>query len=280
LGIGNKPIDGGHYLFTDVEKAAFLKLEPGAERFFRRWIGADEFLNGYERWCLWLGDASAAELRGLPRVLERVQAVRTTREASKSPPTQKLALTPTRFHVENIPDAEFLVIPGVSSENRSYIPIGYENPPTMPSNLLLVATGARLLHFGILSSHHHNAWMRTVAGRLKSDYRYSKDIVYNNFPWPWLRAESELASKFVSAIEEAAQRVLDARATGTKDTLADLYDPLTMPANLVKAHQALDAAVDRAYTTVGGPRSYKSEAERVAFLMTLYQRYEAELAGS
>lgn len=265
IGIGNKPIDGGQYLFTPKEKEEFLRREPRAARWFRRWIGSKEFINGDERWCLWLGDCPPSELRRMPEVIKRVEAVRRFRLASKSAPTRKLAATPTRFHVENIPDAPYLVIPEVSSERRAFIPIGFEQPETLCSNLVKIVPDATLFHFGVLSSTMHNAWMRTVCGRLKSDYRYSVGIVYNNFPWP------EPSDKQREAIEAAARGVLDARAKFPDSSLADLYAPLTMPPELTRAHQALDKAVDAAY----GRKKFASEAERVAFL---FKRYQALIA--
>jgi hypothetical protein len=287
IGIGNKPIDDGNYLFTTEEKRTFIRLEPASKKWFRRWLGADEFLNGYERWCLWLGDCPPHELRAMPEAMKRVQAVKAARLASKSPPTQKLAATPTRFHVENMPSTPYLVLPEVSSERRLFIPFGFEQPATLCSNLVKLAPNATLLHFGILSSNMHMAWVRTTCGRLKSDYRYSKDIVYNNFPWPDLAQNSKpgqsvaTADKLQATIESAAQAVLDVRArfqSGDQAaTLADLYDPLTMPPELLRAHQKLDAAVDKAYEASGGKKSYKSDAERVAFLFELYQRYTSLL---
>lgn len=274
IGIGNKPIDDGNYLFTTEEKREFLKLEPTAVKWFRRWLGADEFLNGYERWCLWLGECTPSELRAMPEVLRRVQAVKKFRLESRSPGTQKLASTPTRFHVENMPRRPFLILPEVSSERRRFIPFGFCPPQTLCSNLVKLAPKATLFHFGVLSSTMHNAWVRSVCGRLKSDYRYSKDIVYNNFPWPDVGSKqaAKPAIKAQSAIENAAQAVLDARAQFPDASLADLYDPLTMPPALVKAHQKLDAAVEKAYELSGGKKSYKNDAERVAFLFELYQR--------
>lgn len=278
IGIGNKPIDGGHYLFTTEERDAFIAQEPASAKWFRRWLGADEFLNGYERWCLWLGDCPPAELRAMPHALKRVQAVKNVRLASKSAPTRKLADTPTRFHVENMPNAPYLVLPEVSSERRPFIPFGFEQPETLCSNLVKIASGATLYHFGILSSTMHNAWMRAVAGRLKSDFRYSAAIVYNNFPWPDLPEKLEPnqpqtpVHKAQTAIEKAAQAVLDARAQFHGSSLADLYDPLTMPPALLKAHQKLDAAVDAAYALVGGKKTWKNDAERVAFLFERYQK--------
>ncbi len=263
IGIGNKPIDGGHYLFTPEEKDEFLSREPKAAKWFRRWIGADEFINGHERWCLWLGDCPPDELRKMPEAMKRVEAVREVRLASKSPPTQKLAATPTRFHVENIPDAPYLVIPEVSSERRRFIPIGFMQPDTLSSNLVKVIPHATLYHFGILTSTMHMAWVRYTCGRLESRYRYSAGIVYNNFPWP-----DELTDKQRPAVEAAAQVVLDARAQFPQSSLADLYDPLTMPPALVKAHQALDRAVDACYRKA----AFASDAQRVEFLFERYQQ--------
>jgi len=271
IGIGNKPIDDGNYLFSTEERDEFIALEPKSEKWFRRWLGADEFLNGYERWCLWLGDCPPSELRAMPEAMKRVQAVKNARLASKSAPTRKLADTPTRFHVENMPESSYLVLPEVSSERRVFIPFGFENPETLCSNLVKVAPNASLLHFGVLSSTMHNAWVRATCGRLESRYRYSKDIVYNNYPWPGFAGEP-LSDKHRTAIEQAAQCVLDARDQFASSSLADLYDPLTMPPALLKAHQKLDTAVDAAYQPSGGKKSYASDAERVAFLFDLYQR--------
>jgi hypothetical protein len=286
IGIGNKPIDGGNYLFTTEERDAFIAKEPASAKWFRRWLGADEFLNGYERWCLWLGDCPPSELRAMPESMKRVQAVKALRLASKSPPTQKLAGTPTRFHVENIPNTPYLLLPEVSSERRAFIPFGFEQPETLCSNLVKIAPGASLFHFGVLTSTMHNAWVRAVCGRLESRYRYSKDIVYNNFPWPDLPPKSEpnqppaAASQAQAAIETEAQAVLDARAQFPTSSLADLYDPLTMPPVLLKAHHKLDAAVDKAYQLCGGKKSYASDAERVAFLFQRYQQLTSLLPAA
>jgi hypothetical protein len=279
IGIGNKPIDDGNYLFTTDERDAFIAQEPGSAKWFRRWLGADEFLNGYERWCLWLGDCPPGELRAMPLAMKRVQAVKAARLASKSPPTQKLAATPTRFHVENMPSSSYLVLPEVSSERRQFIPLGFEQPATLCSNLVKIAPGATPFHFGVLSSTMHNAWVRFTCGRLESRYRYSKDIVYNNFPWPGCTSEA-LTEAQRSAIEAAAQIVLDTRAQFPGATLADLYDPLTMPPALLKAHHKLDAAVDKAYQSSGGNKTYPSDAERVAFLFGLYQRITSLLPSA
>lgn len=265
IGIGNKPIDGGHYLFMPEEKEAFIDKEPRASAFFRRWIGSDEFINGWERWCLWLGETPLEELKEIPLVWERVEAVKKVRLGSKSAPTQKLAEKPTRFHVENIPKSPYLVVPEVSSERRIYIPIGFESPDTLASNLVKIIADADLFLFGTLHSEMHMAWVRAVCGRLESRYRYSKDIVYNNFPFP-----VDATSEQEAVVEEKAQVVLDVRKKhqDTGLSLAKLYDPNTMPADLLKAHQALDKAVDACY---GVKRAFSSEAKRVAFLFGLYE---------
>ena len=272
MGIGNKPIDDGNYLFTPAEKDAFVAREPASEKFFRRWLGADEFLNGIERWCLWLGDALPSDLSKLPECRKRIDAVQKFRLNSKSKPTQALAATPRRFHVEFLPtEGNYLAVPEVSSERRKFIPIGFLPASIMASNLLRAAPCATFYHFGILSSLMHNAWMRTVAGRLESRYRYSINIVYNNYPWP-----QNPSDKQRQAVEAAAQGVLDARALYPQATLADLYDPLTMPAELVKAHTALDRAVDAAYAYKGG----KDDASRVAYLFAQYQQLATPLAAT
>ncbi len=268
IGIGNKPIDGGHYLFTPEQRDEFLKREPTAAPYFRRWLGADEFLNGYHRWFLWLGDCPPEALKRMPEAMKRVEAVRKYRMDSKSAPTRKIAPTPTRFHVENMPDSDFLVIPEVSSERRVYIPLGFLGPETLCSNLIKIVPQATRYHFGVLSSAMHMAWTRTVCGRLESRYRYSAGIVYNNFPWPQAQTDKQK-----QAIEDAAQAVLDARAQFPDASLADLYDPLTMPEALTKAHHKLDAAVDSAYAK----RKFAGDTDRVAFLFELYQKITSPL---
>ena len=268
IGIGNKPIDGGNYLFTEEEKNVFLKKEPQAEKWFRPWIGSDEFINGYRRYCLWLGECSPAELRQMPEAMKRIDAVKQFRLASKSAPTRKISETPRRFHVENMPKSNYIVVPEVSSERRRYIPIGFVTPDILSSNLVKIIPNATLYHFGILTSNVHMAWVRAVCGRLKSDYRYSKDIVYNNFPWPDASDEQK------AAIEKLAQAVLDARALYPDSSLADLYDPLTMPPELLKAHKALDKAVWVLYGF--SSKVITSEAACVAALMERYQKLTGE----
>ncbi|HET7262894.1 MAG TPA: DNA methyltransferase, partial [Casimicrobiaceae bacterium] len=242
IGIGNKPIDGGNYLFTTDERDAFVRREPDAGRHFRRWLGADEFINGHERWCLWLGDCSPTDLRHMPEAMKRVEAVKRYRLASRSAPTRALASTPTRFHVENMPRGSYLIIPRHSGEVRRFVPIGFAPPNVMVGDACLVSEVATRFHFGILTSTMHNAWIRYTCGRLESRYRYSAEIVYDNFPWPDSPTETQR-----QRIEASAQGVLDARAAHAGASLADLYDPLAMPPDLVRAHQALDTAVDIAY---------------------------------
>ena len=260
IGIGNKPIDGGNYLFEKDEMEAFIKLEPKSEQYFRPWYGAVEFIHQMPRYCLWLGDCTPAELHSMPYCLKRIEAVREMRLASKSEGTRKLADRPTRFHVENMPTGNFIIVPSVSSERRCYIPMGFMPPTVFASNLVLIIPDATLYHFGVLESSVHMAWMRVVCGRLKSDYRYSKDIVYNNFPWPEVREEQQ------ERIAQTAQAILDARALYPDSSLADLYDPITMPPELRKAHRDNDRAVLAAYNL---PTSL-TEPEVVSHLFTLY----------
>ena len=271
MGTGNKPIDDGQYLFTPEEKCAFLKNEPSAEPFFKRWLGGEEFINGIERWCLCLSSCDPHQLRNMPKVLERVEAVRKFRASSKSLPTQKIAATPTRFHTEFIPKADFIALPQVSSERRAFIPTAFLTPEYLCGDKLRVIEDAGLYHFGIMCSTMHMAWTRQVCGRLESRYQYSALIVYNNYPWP---VDATSAQK--DAVSEKAQGVLDARQPylDKGSTLADLYDPLTMPADLLKAHQALDRAVDRCYRREG----FESERQRVEYLFQLYEKLTAPLA--
>ncbi len=263
IGIGNKPIDGGNYLFTKEEMEEFIKKEPRSQQYFKLWYGSQEFINRCPRYCLWLGDCSPGELRKMPECMERVEAVREMRLSSKSAGTVKLADKPTRFHVENMPYDRYILMPKVSSEKRRYIPMGFMNPDTLCSDLVFIIPNATLYHFGVLTSNVHMAWMRAVCGRLKSDYRYSKDVVYNNFPWPKPTEEQK------AKIEQTAQAILDARALYPDCSLADLYDEVTMPPELRKAHQDNDKAVMQAY---GFSVREMTESTCVAALMKLYQK--------
>ena len=261
IGIGNKPVDDGNYLFTMVEMEDFISKEPKSASYFRPFYGAREFINQKPRYCLWLGDCSPKELRSMPKCLERVENVRKFRLASKSAGTRKIAEKPTRFHVENMPKGNYLVIPQVSSERRRYIPLGYMDDSVICSDKVRIMPDATLYHFGILTSNVHMAWMRTICCRLKSDYSYTVNDVYNNFPW--CNSTPEQKAK----IEKTAQAILDSRAKYPECSLADLYDETTMPPELRKAHQANDFAVMAAY----GFDKKITESECVAELMRRYR---------
>lgn len=287
---GNQPTDGGHLILSATERSDFLSQHPDAAPLVKRLIGAREFLHGENRYCLWLVNVPPNVIRRYPFVMQRIEKCRKFRaEEGIASDTIALAATPSLFRETRNP-SHYVVVPSVSSERRAYIPFGFETADTIATNLCLVIDDADLYHFGILSSTMHNAWVRTTCGRLKSDYRYSKDIVYNNFPWPDLPPGSETnqaptpVHKAQTAIKTAAQAVLDARAqfqTGAQPaSLADLYDPLTMPPVLLKAHLRLDTAVDAAYALSGGKKSWKNDAERVAFLFELYQNYTSLLPAA
>lgn len=267
IGIGNKPIDDGNYLFSKEEMEEFVKLEPLSKKYFKPWYGAKEFINNCPRYCLWLGACSPNELRNMPHCLERIDNVRKFRLESKSEGTRKIADTPTRFHVENMPIGTYIVIPETSSSARRYIPMGFMNENVLCSNAIRIMPDAGLYEFGILQSNVHMAWIRVVCGRLKSDYRYSKDVVYNNFPWPSPSKEQK------TKIEQTAQEILNARELYSDSSLADLYAPLTMPMELHKAHIANDKAVMQAY---GFNIKETSEADCVAALMKMYLEFTSE----
>lgn len=262
MGIGNKPIDGGFYLFTDEEKDDFLKKEPKAGGFFHPWLGSKEFIHGYHRWCLWLGEATFSELKQLPECRKRVEQVREYRLASKSAGTRKIADKPTRFHVENMPTGSSIIIPEVSSSRRKRVPMGFVGPEVFCSNKVRLIPNASLYHYGVLQSQFHNAWVRVVTGRLKDDYQYSANIDYNNFVWP---EPTDVQRK---EVERRAQAVLDARDAQEGATLADMYDPKNEAffPELMTAHKALDAAVEAAYGV-----DFGGDEERIAaHLFNLY----------
>lgn len=269
MGIGNKPIDGGFYLFTDEEKDDFLKKEPKAEGFFHPWLGSKEFIHGYHRWCLWLGEATFSDLKQLPECRKRVEQVREYRLASKSAGTRKIADKPTRFHVENMPEGSSIIIPEVSSSRRKRVPMGFVGPEIFCSNKVRLIPNASLYHYGILQSQFHNAWVRIVTGRLKDDYQYSANIDYNNFVWP------EPTESQREEVERCSRAVLDARDAQEGATLADMYDPKneTFFPELMAAHKALDTAVEAAYgVDFGG-----DEEKIVAHLFNLYAEKVGEL---
>ncbi len=263
IGIGNQPIDGGHYLFTEEEMQEFILQEPASGKYFKPWFGANEFLYDKKRFCLWLGDCTPAELRKMPLCMKRIEAVKTFRLSSKRVATVKLADKPTRFLVENMPDKSYILIPEATISTRRYIPMGFLTPDKLCSNLVKIIPEGELYHFGVLTSNVHMAWMRATCGYYGPSYRYSKDIVYNNFPW-CNPTEAQRAK-----IEKTAQGILDARALYPDSSLADLYDELTMPVELRKAHQANDRAVMEAYGFWG---KLNSESECVAELMKMYQK--------
>ena len=266
IGMGNQPIDNGQYLFEEDEMDAFIKTEPLSAGFFHPWYGAKEFISRKPRYCLWLGECSPVQLKQMPQCLARVRAVKEYRESSSRASTVKLSLKPTRFQTENMPKGHYIVIPEVSSEKRRYIPMGYLDDSKLCSNKLRLMPDANLFEFGVLESNVHMAWMRCVCGRLEMRYDYSIKIVYNNFPWPTPTEQQK------AKIEQTAQAILDARALYPDCSLADLYDELTMPPELRKAHQDNDRAVMDAYGFTKGTAARTSESACVAELMKLYQK--------
>ncbi len=257
---GSQPTDGGHLILSEQEAEALQAEEPTAAKWLKTYIGGEELINGGRRYCLWLKGISPKELKSMPAVMKRVAAVSQARLKSPTKSVQAFADKPTLFTQDRQPDKDYLGVPEVSSERRRFIPIAFLSADIIASNKVQIVEGATQYHFGMLCSTMHNAWVRTVAGRLKSDYSYSP-AVYNNFPWP------TPTEKQRTAIETTAQAVLEARAAHPDSSLADLYDPLTMPPDLVKAHQKLDAAVDASYGYKGG----STDAARVAFLFGLFQ---------
>lgn len=265
MNFGNMPLDGGNFLFTNSEKIDFVSAFPASEKFFRRFIGAREYINGEVKWCLWLDGVLPTEYRGIKGVMERINAVKIFRESSIAPSTVKHAATPYKFRDTNTPNT-FIVVPLTTSEFRKYIPFGYFTNGYIVGNSCSAIPNATLFHFGVLTSAMHMAWVKYTCGRLKSDFRYSKDIVYNNYPWP-----KDPSQKQIEAIEQAATVVLEVREKyiSQGSSLADLYDPLSMPADLVKAHSALDKAVDLSYR----PQAFLNDAKRMEFLFELYEYY-------
>ncbi|MCD8142160.1 MAG: methylase [Clostridiales bacterium] len=259
---GSMPRDGGGFVLTEAEKEELIKNEPIAKKWIKLYLGADEFINNKKRYCLWLVNAEPNELRSSKEVMRRISLVKAFRASSKAAATRKFAATPTLFCQIAQPDSDYIIVPGVSSEKRRYVPMGFMDKETIASNLVQIIPNATLYHFGVLTSNVHMAWMRAVCGRLKSDYRYSKDIVYNNFPWP-TPTEAQKAK-----IEQTAQAILDARALYPDSSLADLYDELTMPPELRRAHQQNDRAVMQAY---GFSVRDMTESSCVAELMRRYQ---------
>jgi len=268
---GNRPADGGNLIIEDKDLDTFIKADPLSQKYIRPFMGAEEFINNKKRWCLWLVGVPPSELRKMPEVLKRVELCRKNRESAPDAGRRKLAETPTLFREQKTSNVDYIVVPQVSSENRRYIPIGYVSYETIASNLVCLIPESTLYHFGILTSNVHMAWTRVVCGRLKSDYRYSKDIVYNNFPWP------QADEKQQAEISALAQAILDARAKYPGESLADMYGKvhngifmgLDYYPDLKKAHKALDSAVMKLY---GFPaKADFTEARCVAALMEMYQ---------
>lgn len=260
---GNKPTDGGFLFLTNDEYQDVQKREPEILKYIRRVYGASEFINNKPRFCIWLVGVSPAEVRKSKFIMERVESVRKFRLASTKAATRKSAEMPTLFQEVRHPNSDYIIVPRHSSETRKYIPLGFVSPEIIVNDAVQIIPNATTYHFGVLTSNVHMAWMRAVCGRIKSDYRYSKDIVYNNFPWPTPTEEQK------TKIEQTAQGILDARALYTDCSLADLYDEVTMPVELRRAHQANDKAVMAAY---GFPVRTTTEASCVAELMRMYQR--------
>ncbi len=265
---GNKPTDGGHLIVEEQDRKEFLEANPEAKQFIRPLLCAEEYLYSIPRWCLWLVDASPSEIRSITGIKKRVEAVRDFRLASKKGPTREMANQPTLFAEIRQPKTRYMLVPQHTSQLRRYVPFGYFSPNHIVHNSCSAIPDATLYHFGVLSSEMHMAWVKTVCGRIKSDYRYSTNLVYNNYPWPAVVTDKQRV-----AVEAAAQAVLDARAQFPTSTLADLYDPLTMPAPLLKSHQELDRAVDRCYR----PEPFPSDRHRVEYLFALYEKITAPL---
>jgi len=263
---GSQPTDGGNLLLSADEKSLLIIKEPMAEKWVKRFMGGEELLHNQERWCLWLKGVSPSELSAMPEVKRRVENVANARALSKTVSVREFAAMPTLFTQDRQPSELYLALSRHSSENRRFIPIGFLSPDVIAGDALIICPGAKMYHFGVMCSTMHNAWARHVCGRLESRLRYEASV-YNNFPWP------EASVRQLEAIEAAGQGVLDARALFPQSTLADLYDPLSMPPELTRAHQALDKAVDAAY----GRKKFASEAERVAFLFERYQALTAPL---
>jgi hypothetical protein len=268
---GNKIVDGGFFLFTEKEKAEFLKKEPNAKKYLKEIISGEEFLSNKKRFCLWLKDADPSELKKLPEILKRIENVKEFRLKSTKAATRAKAQIPSQFAEYRQPSSDFLIIPRTSSENRKYIPFAFFTKNYIVNDSCTALPNCSTFHFGILTSEMHMCWVKYVCGRLKSDFRYSNNLVYNNFPWP-----QDLPKQKIQGVEKLTAQVLRIRERYPKSSLADLYDPLTMPADLVKAHQDLDRFVDTCYRA----QPFETEMQRIEFLFDLYKQYTQPLFGS
>ncbi len=262
-GYGSKPTDGGGLIFNDKEKVEFLSKFPSAAPFIRPLLSAEEYLQGKKRWCIWLKGIEPSQYRGIPGIMEKIKSVQVFRLRSKKAQTREKAAEAMLFAEIRQPESDFVVIPQHSSENRRYIPFGFFGPDYILHNSCSAIQNANLFHFGVISSSMHMVWVKYTCGRIKSDYRYSTRLVYNNFPWP-----EKVSSKQKYEVEEKAQAVLNARAKFTNCTLTDLYDPLTMPVELTRAHEKLDRAVDKCYR----PQPFPDEINRMQFLLAFYEK--------
>jgi hypothetical protein len=268
---GSDAIDDGNFLLDQTEKDELLNAFPESKKYIKPFLMGKEFINNIPRYCIWLKNADLAEVRRITPIYEKIEKVKRFREASKRVQTLKAAKFPYLFGEERQPTTDYLAIPKVSSEAREYIPIGFCHKDIICGDKLFYMPSASHYHFGVLTSLMHMTWMRYVCGRLKSDYSYSNTIVYNNFPWP-----QDLATQKIKGVEKLAQQVLKVRERYPESSLADLYDPLTMPADLVRAHQDLDKFVDTCYR----PQPFETEMQRIEFLFDLYKKYTQPLFGS
>ena len=255
--VGTMPTDNKNYIFTDDEKKEFLDIEPNARKYFNPFVNAKDFINGSNRWILTLHKCSPHELKKMTHVQKRIKAVMEFRKNSKKKSTRELAKTPTVFDHIMIPKVPFLLIPSTSSIRRNYVPMAYMKPPTIPSKATMVIENATVELFGLITSKMHMVWLRTIGGKLKNDFRYSGGMIYNTFPVP----------PNYTSLKPYAQKILDVRTNYSDSTLADLYDPNTMPAELLKSHQSLDRAVDKLYTK----KPFKSDSDRISFLLEKYE---------
>ncbi len=261
---GSMPNDGGNFIFTDAEKIQFVAEDPQVEKYIRPLLSSKEFIHGEKRWCLWLADVLPQDISRCHTIVERVRRVQEYRSRSKRATTRRLADTPYLFgEIRQPAKGDYILIPRVSSENRHYIPMGFFDAGSVVSDTCLFVPGGTLYHFGVLSSSMHMAWVRQICGRLRKDFRYSNEVVYNNFPWPERPTSSQVAD-----VEKRAREVLEER-TRTDATLATLYDPLLTPKALLRAHERLDLAVERSYRS----QPFKSDLGRLRFLFSLYAKY-------
>lgn len=266
---GSMPNDGGNLIIEEKDYESFIATEPISKKYIKKLLGAEEFINNKKRWCLWLKDVNPQDLSKMPLVKERIEKVKQIRLESKRKETIELAKYPSLFGEIRQPDSDYIIVPRVSSERRKYVPIGFLSKNTITSDSALIIPHATLYEFGVLTSIMHMTWMKYVCGRLKSDYRYSNKIVYNNFPWP-----QQPTDKQQEKVQNLAQKVLDVRAKYPDCSLAVLYNPETMPADLTKAHNELDKAVDACYCK----KTFTSDSERMEFLFDLYEQYTTPLA--